>query len=234
MRKVLVVIAILLIGGVIVADRLGVRMAEDEIAKQVAAQYQLDAKPDVTIHGVPFLTQAIGGEYDQIDVALGDWTEKGVTVRDAKLELAGLQAPLTDVMNGDTSNITVRTATASAVVPYAVLQKYAPQGVTRMSPKGSSLQAHVTGSVFGLRMSGSVVASLKATSKGIAVTPESISDNSGPQVPLSMLRQRFAFTVPVRNLLPMGARISELQVTPDGLRIGASADNVDLQNLSKS
>lgn len=234
MRKVLVVIAILLIGGVIAADRVGVHIAEDEIAKQVAAQYQLDAEPDVTIHGVPFLTQALGGEYDQIDVALGAWAEKGVTVQDARLELAGVRAPLGDVINGNASNLTVRTATVSAVVPYSVLQKYAPQGVTRLSPKGDDLQAHVTSSVFGLRLSGSLVASLKATSKGITVTPKSISNSSGPPVPVPMLQQRFAFTVPVRNLLPMGARISELVVTPNGLRIGASADNVDLVNLSNS
>lgn len=234
MRKVLVVIAILLIGGVIVADRLGVRMAEDEIAKQVSAQYQLETEPDVTIHGVPFLTQALGGEYGQIDVALGAMTQRGVTVQDTRLELAGVRAPLSDVINGDTSNITARTATVSAVVPYAVLQKYAPQGVTRLSPRGSDLQARVAGSVFGLRMSGSIVASLKATSKGITVTPESISNSSGPQVPLSVLRQRFAFTVPVQNLLPMGARVSELEVTPAGLRIGASVDDVELENLSKS
>jgi hypothetical protein len=234
MRKVLVVIAILLIGGVIAADRLGVRFAEDEIAKQVAAQYQLDTKPDVTIHGVPFLTQAIGGEYDQIDVALGEWTEKGVTVRDAKLTLAGVRAPLSDVINGDSSQVTVRTATASAVVPYALLQKYAPRGVTGLSPKGSGLQARITTSIFGLPVSGSVVASLKATSKGISVTPESISGNSGPQVPPSVLRQRFAFTVPVRNLLPMGARVSDLEVTPGGLRIAASADDVDLRKLAES
>ena len=234
MRKVLVVIAILLIGGVIAADRLGVGIAEDEIAKQVAAQYQLDTKPDVTIHGIPFLTQALGGEYDQIDVALGAWTEKGVTIQDAKLELAGVRAPLSDVINGDSSQITVRTATASAVVPYAVLQKYAPQGVTNLSAKGSDLQAHVTTAIFGLQVSGSVVASLKATSKGIVVTPQSISGNSGPQVPVSLLRQRFAFTVPVQNLLPMRARITDVGITPDGLRIAASADDVDMDKLSKS
>ncbi|MGH3388765.1 MAG: LmeA family phospholipid-binding protein [Actinomadura sp.] len=234
MRKVLVVIAILLIGGIIVADRLGVRIAEDEIAKQVSAQYQLETEPDVTIHGVPFLTQALGGEYGQIDVALGAMTQRGVTVQDVTLEMRGVRAPLSDVINGNTSTITARTVTASAVVPYAALQKYAPQGVTRLTPRGSDLQARVAGSVFGLRMSGSIVASLKATSRGITVTPESISNSSGPQVPISVLRQRFAFTVPVQNLLPMGARVSELEVTPAGLRIGASVDDVELENLSKS
>src|ERR1700754_2425310 len=120
MRKVLVVILLLLIGGVIAADRLGVRMAEDEIAKQVASQYRLDTRPDVNIHGFPFLTQAVGGTYDRIDVSLGEWTEKGVTVHDATLKLTGVRAPLADVVNGNSAQITVRNATAEAVVPYSV------------------------------------------------------------------------------------------------------------------
>ncbi|MBC6457966.1 DUF2993 domain-containing protein [Actinomadura sp. HBU206391] len=233
MRKVLVVILLLLIGGVIVADRMGVRRAEDEIAKQVAAQYRLDARPDVTIHGVPFLTQAIGGNYDQIDVKLGEWTEKGVTVHDAALKLSGVQAPLADVVNGNSSQITVRNATASAVVPYSVVQKYAPQGVKGISASGSNLQARVSASYLGIRVEGDLVASLKATSQGIAVTPQSIS-NGGAKVPLAMLQQQYTFVIPTRSLLPMGARVSDIGVTPQGLRIAATADNVRLENLAKS
>jgi hypothetical protein len=233
MRKVLVVILLLLIGGVIAADRLGVRKAEDEIAKQVASQYGLDTRPDVKIHGFPFLTQAIGGTYDQIDVTLGQWTEKGVTVNDAKLKLSGVRAPLADVVNGNSSQITARNATASATVPYAVVQKYAPQGVQGISANGSNLQARVSGSYLGIRVAGNLVASLKATPQGIAVTPQSVS-NGGAQVPLAMLQQRYTFVIPARNLLPMGARVSDIEVAPGGLRIAATVDNVRLENLAKS
>jgi uncharacterized protein with GYD domain len=233
MRKVLVVLLILLVGGVIAADRLGVGMAEDEIAKQVAAQYQLDQRPQVTIHGFPFLTQAIGGTYEKIDVSLGQWTQQGVTVRDAQLRLSGVRAPLSDVINGNSSQVTVRTATASAVVPYTVVQKYAPQGVKGLSAKGSDLQAKVTGAFFGISVSGDLVASIKATSKGIAITPQSIA-TGGTQVPLAVLQQRYTFTVPTRNLLPLGARVTDIQVLPDGLRIAATADDLKLENLSKT
>ncbi|MCW2900776.1 MAG: hypothetical protein JWO67_3041 [Streptosporangiaceae bacterium] len=233
MRKVLVVILVLLVGGVIAADRLGVRRAQDEIAKQVAAQYHLDQKPAVTIHGFPFLTQAIGGDYKQIDVALGQWTQKDVTVHDAKLRLSGVHAALTDVINGNSSQVTVRTATASAVVPYSEVQKYAPKGVRSISAKGSNIQARVTGSFFGIAVSGDLVASLKATPEGIAVTPQTIT-SGGTQVPAAVMQQHYTFTVPVRNLLPMGARVSNLEVTPAGLRIAATADNVKLENLSKA
>ncbi|GAA2086317.1 LmeA family phospholipid-binding protein [Actinomadura alba] len=233
MRKVLVVILLLLIGGVIVADRLGVRMAEDEIAKQVATQYRLDARPKVDIHGFPFLTQAIGGEYDRIDVTLGNWTEQNVTVNDASLRLTGVQAPLADVVNGNSSQIAVRNATASALVPYSVVQKYAPRDVRDISASGSNLQARVAGSFLGVRVSGDLVASIKATPQGIAVTPQSVSSGSA-RIPLATLRERYTFVIPSRNLLPMGARLSDIEVTPQGLRVAATVDDVKLENLSKS
>ncbi|WP_255269462.1 LmeA family phospholipid-binding protein [Actinomadura madurae] len=77
MRKVLLVLLVLVAVAVVAADRLGVRVAEDKIGEQVAAQYNLRQQPDVTIHGIPFLTQALGGEYKHIEVAIGDWTEQG-------------------------------------------------------------------------------------------------------------------------------------------------------------
>lgn len=231
MRKVLVVVLLLLIGGAIAADRIGVRKAEDEISKQVAAQYDLTSRPDVSIHGFPFLTQALGGNYHEIDVTLGEWSRKDVTVRDATLRLTGVAAPLSDVLNGDTSQITVANATASVVVPYASLQRYAPKGVTGMGASGKNLQARVTGTFLGFNVTGNLVASLKATPKGISVTPQSISSD-GTRVPLALLQQRYTFTVPMQDLLPLGARITDLQVTPGGLRISATADDLKLENLS--
>ncbi|HZB29380.1 MAG TPA: DUF2993 domain-containing protein, partial [Streptosporangiaceae bacterium] len=70
MRKVLLVLLFVLIIVVIAADRVGVAVAQDQIAKQVAAQNDLPSKPDVKIHGIPFLTQAIGGNYQRIDVRI--------------------------------------------------------------------------------------------------------------------------------------------------------------------
>src|SRR5262245_62121400 len=113
MRKVLLVFAILLVVGVVVADRVGVRIAQNEIGKQVAAQYNLQSQPEVTIHGIPFLTQAIQGDYDQIDVKLGNYTEQGVTVGDVTIEMRGVKAPLSEVAGGNADNVTADTATAS-------------------------------------------------------------------------------------------------------------------------
>jgi hypothetical protein len=232
MRKVLLVLVILLAGGVVVADRVGVKVAQDEIAKQVAAQYNLSRKPGVSIHGFPFLTQAIGGEYEQIDVNIGDWTQQDITVSDLKIELTGLKAPLSEVIRGDNSNMTARTATASAIVPYDVIKKRAPKGVNGISAEGKDLKLQGTFAFLGVNADVTTVVSVKATPQGIALTPQSVQTGAG-SIPISVLQQRLTFTVPVSNL-PIGSRISKIEVTPTGLRVAATADNVKFNDLPKA
>ncbi|MFD0691589.1 LmeA family phospholipid-binding protein [Actinomadura fibrosa] len=232
MRKVLVVLLVLVVGGLIAADRIGVRIAQDEIGKQVAAEYNLAERPDVTIHGIPFLTQAVGGTYDHIDVSIGDWTERGVTVTDVKVDMRGVDAPLSEVTAGNSANVTARTATASAIVPYDVIKKQAPKEVKSLGPKGDDLAVELTGAILGLPVSGSAVVSVKPTARGIAVTPVSVGSTGAAQVPLAAVRQQLTWIVPVSDL-PVGSRISEIQPTPEGLRVSATAENVRLNDLEQ-
>ncbi|MCW2886870.1 MAG: hypothetical protein QOE54_7005 [Streptosporangiaceae bacterium] len=232
MRKVLLVLVILLVGGVIAADRIGVRVAQNEIAKQIAAQYNLPRKPTVNIHGFPFLTQAIGGQYDQIDVNIGNWTQQDITVSDLKIQLSGLKAPLMDVLNGDNSRMAARTATASAIVPYDVIKKRAPQGVKEISAQGKDLRLRGTFAFLGFNTDVTMVVAVKATRQGIAITPDSVQ-TGGAAIPISILQQRLTFTVPVQNL-PIGSRISKVEVTPNGLLVAATADNVKFNDLPKA
>jgi hypothetical protein len=233
MRKVLLVLLFVLIIVVIAADRVGVAVAQDQIAKQVAAQNDLPSKPDVKIHGIPFLTQAIGGNYQRIDVRIGQLTRQGVTLEDVQVELSDVKAPLRDVINGDASNVVAGTATASAIVPYEAVRRRAPAAVRSISDSGSNLQVRGNMSVLGFNGDVTIVAAVRATGRGVAVTPQSVRTGGGPAVPLALLRDRFTFTVPVRDL-PLGSRISRVEVTPDGLRIAATADDVKLNDVSNA
>jgi hypothetical protein len=233
MRKVLLVLLFVLIIGVIAADRVGVAVAQDQIAKQVAAQNDLPREPDVKIHGIPFLTQAVGGEYKKIDVGIGRLTQQGVTLDGVQVELTRVQAPLRDVLNGDASNVVAGTASASAIVPYEAVRQRAPSAVKSISAKGSDLQVSGNLTILGFSGDVTIVAAVRATGQGIAVTPESVRTGNGPAVPLALLRDRFTFTVPVRDL-PLGSRISKIVVTPGGLDITATADNVKLSDVPRA
>ncbi|WP_433476601.1 LmeA family phospholipid-binding protein [Spirillospora sp. CA-142024] len=232
MRKVLLGLLVLAAVVLVLADRFGVRTAENKIGEQVAAQYNLQERPEVTIHGIPFLTQAIGGEYKHIEVAIGDWTEQGVTVTGVKVDMRGVSAPLSEVTKGNAANVTARTATASAVVPYDVIKKEAPKEVKRIGPKGDDLSVDMTGNVLGVPVNGTAVVQVKPTSKGIAVTPVSVGSNGAQQIPLALVKQQLTWVVPVADL-PVGSRISEIQPTPDGLRVSATAENVRLNDLQQ-
>ncbi|GGV19710.1 hypothetical protein GCM10010182_46770 [Actinomadura cremea] len=230
MRKALVVLLVLVVGGLIAADRIGVRIAQDEIARQVAAQEGLARQPDVTIHGFPFLTQAAGGEYDHIEVSIGEYTEQDVTLSGVRVDMRGVRAPLSEIASGNTANVTARTATASAVIPYPVIEEQAPKEVEGLAPKGEDLEVDLAGAVMGFQLSGKAVVSLEATAKGIAVTPKSVAPDGGPQIPLALVQRQLTWVVPVTDL-PVGSRISRIEPTPDGLRVSATAQNVQLSDL---
>ncbi|GAA4129997.1 DUF2993 domain-containing protein [Actinomadura keratinilytica] len=233
MRKLLVVLGFLaVVVGVLglIADPIARNRAENEISRQVAAQYNLSTRPEVTFHGFSFLLQALQGEYEGIDVDLGRWTEQGVTVHDVKVEMRGVDAPLSEIAKGAGANVTARTATASAVVPYEVIKKQAPREVRSIAQRGDDLEVELAGSIAGIPLSGSAVVEVKATSRGIAITPKSVGASGGLQVPLTLMRQRLAWTVPVTDL-PVGSRISRVEPTPDGLRVAATAENVHLNDL---
>lgn len=232
MRKVLLVLLVLVAVALVAADRIGVRVAQDKIGEQVAAQYNLQQQPDVTIHGIPFLTQAVGGEYDHIEVAIGDWTEQGVTVTGVKVDMRGVQAPLSEVTKGSSADVTARTATASAIVPYDVIKKEAPKEVRRIGPKGDDLSVDLTGNVLGFPVNGTAVVEVKPTAKGIAITPVSVGSNGAAQIPLALVKRQLTWVVPVADL-PVGSRISKIEPTPEGLRVAATAENVRLNDLQQ-
>src|SRR5690348_11176792 len=70
----LIVLLIIIVGALAVLDRLGASYAErvisDRVAEQVANQKATSEKPDVTIEGVPFLTQVVKGRYQEIKIEL--------------------------------------------------------------------------------------------------------------------------------------------------------------------
>ncbi|TMQ98323.1 DUF2993 domain-containing protein [Actinomadura soli] len=232
MRKVLLALLVLVAVGVVAADRLGVRIAEDKIGEQVAAQYNLQQRPDVTIHGFPFLTQALGGDYDHIEVTIDDWTQQGITVTGVKVDMRGVSAPLSEVTQGSAANVSARTATASAVIPYDVIKKEAPKGVKRIGPKGDDLEVDLVGTFLGRPLTTTAVVEVKPTARGIAISPVSVSSDGGPPVPLALVKGQLTWTVPVADL-PVGSRISVIEPTPDGLRVGATAENVRLNDLQQ-
>ncbi|MEV6767498.1 DUF2993 domain-containing protein [Nocardia sp. NPDC051030] len=230
MRALLILIVVLAIA-VVVGDRVAVVVAQDEIGRTIAKEYNLPERPKVEIGGIPFLTQAIGGNYRDIDIRVGEWSGQGITVRDLEVSLSDVSAPLSDLLNSRTENLVAGTATATAVVPYDTVRGYAPEGVESISNGPNGLRVTGTFSVEGLRVPATVVVTVAPTDDGIEVTPVSVqSASGGPTIPLALLRSSLTFTVPLQKL-PLGARLTAIRPDTDGLHVTAVAHSVRFSDL---
>jgi hypothetical protein len=232
MRKAFVTCLILLVvfGGIAIAgDIIGRRVAQNEIAKNVAAQYQLDHTPEVSIKGFPFLTQALDGRYDEIDINVGELNEQGVRLTDTMVALKGVTAPMSDAMNGDSSKMVADTATSTATIGYDDVNKAAPNGM-KVSAQGPALQVRGPYSVLGVTRTVTATVTVQPSGRTIRVVPQTVKA-AGMSVPIGLVRQAFTFTMPVKSL-PLGTRISDVQVKPEGLRVSTTAQNVKLSSLN--
>lgn len=230
MRKGLVIFLVFLIGLVIAADRIGLWVAQDQIAKNVATQYGLDHKPSVTIKGFPFLTQALSGKYGEIDVNVGDVTQLGVHLTNTMVTLKGVKAPLSDAVHGDASKMVADTATSVATVSYADVDKEAPRGM-KVSAKDKDLQVRGPVTVLGLRRTVTATVTVKPSGRNVRVVPQTVNAG-GTTLPVALVQQAFSFTMPVKGL-PLNTRISDVQVGADGLRVTTVGEHVNLQSLNE-
>ncbi|MEV5748243.1 DUF2993 domain-containing protein [Actinoallomurus sp. NPDC052308] len=232
MRKAFVICLILLIvfGGIAIAgDIIGRRVAQNEIAKNVASQYQLDHTPDVSIKGFPFLTQAIDGRYDEIDIKVGDVTEQGVHLTGTTVALKGVTAPMSDAMHGDSSKMVADSATSTATVGYDDVNKSAPHDM-KVSAAGSDLQVRGPYTVLGVTQTVTATVTVQPAGRGVRVVPQSVKAG-GTTVPVGLVRQAFTFTMSVKGL-PLNTRITDVKVEQQGLRVSTTAQHVKLDSLN--
>jgi hypothetical protein len=221
MRKLLIAVGVLIVLLVII-DRVGVVLAEDQVASRIATAYALPTDPGVSITGFPFLTQVVSGDYQQIDVTADQIQADGATLHDLNAQLTGVHATISQLLGGGSSMITADRATGSAVVSFATVDRRLPHGF-RLAPDGSKLRVTGKLSYHGITVPVSATVALGVTGSGISVTPKSVSIPGGLNLPVDSKKLRVV--VPLSNL-PLHLHLTAVHVTPDGLRIDAAARNV--------
>ena len=118
----LVVLIALLVG----ADFGLAAFAEHTVSQKARQQLSLTDDPSVTIHGFPFITQALSGHYGHISLSAN-----GVPIKDLKdvgvnAELTDVTAPLSDLANGITSAISVGKLEAQVTIKASDIAKIDP------------------------------------------------------------------------------------------------------------
>lgn len=218
MRKFLIALPILVIL-LILIDRASVLIAEREISTRVQSSYDLPARPGVSVHGFPFLTQVASGQYQQINVSIKAASADGVQLRDIQATFTGVHASLSLLLGQNSGQVTASRATGTALIPFSQVQQRLPRGI-RLAADGSGLR--VTGRTGLGPIQGT--ARLGVTRSGISVTPERLTVGG---VSAGTLAARFTFVIPVGEL-PLHLFVTGVRVTPAGLAVAATGHDVPL------
>ncbi|MGW0598312.1 LmeA family phospholipid-binding protein [Streptomyces sp. NPDC002776] len=131
--RILLIVVVVLGGLFVLADRLAVGFAEDEVAEKLKNTENLATTPDVSINGFPFLTQVAGGELDDVEVGIADYEAAAGTGETIRID--DLQANMRGVrFSGDYSSATAATANGTASISYDELLKAAESEPRQIFP----------------------------------------------------------------------------------------------------
>lgn len=220
MRR-LVTALVVLAGLLVAADRVGVRVAEQVLAGRLKSSAHLTSTPTVRVRGVPFLTQALQGRYDEIDVTATGLDRGGVRVASLTAALHGVHVPLGEVLSGSVTSVPVDELTAQALVTYADLAHRSGLVGLTITPAGTLVHVTARITVLGQHFTATAVSSVALKGTSIVVTARSLRalGQSSPAI-LNALTGRLDLRVPV-GTLPYGLRLTGLQVAPEGLLLQA-------------
>ncbi len=236
------VLLILLAALLAVADRVAVSYAErtigDRVAEQLAAEQATAQQPDVTVEGVPFLTQVAAGKYEEVKIQLRDFSapaENNQTIKMPTVDVRALDvsAPLDTVRTGN-GEITVGTVTGVGTIAYADLAALIGREGLTVSEQGGRLVGTGPIEALGQTFQLSGAANLEVVDGVVRVRFSDVTAEGLPAVPLVqnlvdnyVKSLSYDLKVPA---LPLGMQVQKVEPRPEGLVVTFGANNVPLQS----
>ena len=227
MRALLVVL--LLLGGLLfAADRGAEALAEDRVAQLVAERGGLAGRPEVEIGGFPFLTQAVGGRYDDVRIGLTGADLGQPEGTRADVSLRGVQVALSDVLSGSVQQVPVERVDGTATLAYALLAAELGPGTT-VTRNGDGLRVQRTVEVAGVSVPLTATGTVSLDGDTLVVDVEDAS-GAGVDVPDLLVDQvddALDLRYPIPQL-PFGLQVTGVAPADDGVRVHVEATDTVL------
>jgi hypothetical protein len=229
MRKVLfalLAVAVLLAVG----DRVAAAYAGRAVAEQLQLAAGLAEQPQVDVRGVPFLTQALRGRYERVEVLLVDVPAGEIRLAELTATLSGVLAPLPDVLAGDLNEVPVDTVQAEALLAYDVLARRSGSRQLTVAPAGDRLRVQGNVRVLGRTVNATAISTVAVDGDAVVVSAEAfeVGNAVADAVLTRALGGQLDLRLPVTGL-PYGLQLESVSVEPDGVRLGAGARDVVLR-----
>jgi hypothetical protein len=236
LRRLLITLVIVLALAAL-GDRVANAVAEGRIATEVAATAAdhgaySDQRPDVTIHGWPFATQAWTGDFEQIDITLKDVGANGLVFPELAMTARDVEADWRELSDG--GDAVAGTLDVSGTISVDSVEALLAEQT------GWDLEIDEEGNAVLTTTEelGGVAVDLEATGKvvvgdgAISFTPDAVeSVTQGLPAAVQPLVDQFASqltsTVEIPEL-PYGITLGEIAFEGDVVAISATAEDVVL------
>lgn len=241
-RLLATLIVLLIIIGIVlvVLDRFGASYAErvigDRVAEQVADQKATSDKPDVTVEGVPFLTQVLAGKYQEIKIELRNFSGPAGNGKTIKMPLLDIRAQdvraSLDTLRSRQGNIVATTVTGAGTIDYPQLTELIGQKGLTLKESGGKLVGAAPVQALGQTFNVTGAATLTVKNGVVQVRFSDVTAAGLPDVPLvrniiDSYVQRLAVDLKVPEL-PLKLEVQKVQPTSAGLVVTAGAHDVPL------
>jgi hypothetical protein len=227
--RALLVVLVLVLGLALLVDRVAVGFAEDQVAEQVADKGGLAGVPEVEIAGFPFLTQAVGGRYDDVRISLTAEQLGQPEGTRADVVLHGVEVPLSSVLSGSVQEVPVERIDGTATLSYALLSAQLGSD-TQLEREGDRLRITRTVEVLGQRLGLTATAQVSLEGNDLVVDVEEAS-GAGIDVPdflLDRAADQLDLRYPVPEL-PFGLQLTSVRLAADGVDIRVEATDTVLR-----
>lgn len=220
----LLLVVVLVLGGLVVADRIVHARAEQEVSRIVQDQLQLSTAPDVAIRGFPFLTQVAANRFGRVDLS-GTGITAGTAERPLQVDRIALT--LRDVITADRfSRITVTALDGTAYVSWAEVSRQVDAEVTPQ--EGGRARVDLTVDLFGqqvdLALSARPVLDVPTQEVRLVEPRVLIASYQVPDVVVDRIAAEYVPPVPIN--LPLSLQASSITVSANHLELGLAGSDV--------
>ncbi|RBY93008.1 DUF2993 domain-containing protein [Blastococcus sp. TF02A-30] len=227
--KVLLVVVAVLLGLLLVADRVAVGLVEDRVAEELADKGGLAGTPDVDITGFPFLTQAVAGRYDDVRISL-DADQLGQPAgTSADVALRGVQVPLSAALSGSVSEVPVDRIDGTATLSYDLLSAQLG-GDTTLTREGEGLRITKTVEVLGRSVPLTAAGTVSLDGNALVVDVEQAT-GAGVDLPgflVGQVSDLLDLRYPIPEL-PFGLQLTSVRPGEDGVDVRVEASDAVLR-----
>jgi len=237
------IVLLLIVGAALaVGDRIAASYAErrisERVAQQVTQQKATSEQPRVTIEGIPFLTQVARGDYQEIRIALADFSGpvgEGRTIKMKELDATAsdVRAPLSTIRSGN-GEVTAGSVTGTGLIDYAQIVQLAGRPGVKLAEQNGKLVGSAPVQALGQTFQISATADLNVQGDLVQVRfsdvkAEGLPNNALVRGLVNTYVQRLAFNLRI-PALPLNLQLKSVQPLADGLRITAGASHVSLNS----